>query len=314
MIKLTKSNYEYNATFVVLFTELSKLIISVCIYLYQKSLHQLIQDLKTNKNIFYLYFIPAGLYCLYNNLAFINLRSYDPTTYYLFLQFRVVLTGILFQVILNRYLTPMQWLSLLILTFGCIIKDFGLSVSASSSLSFYDSLFNYSLLLILFQVFCSCFAGVYNEYLLKYVGSEIDIVIQNIYMYIDSILCNILILTLQGRQDDFIIDSKSLKTIFEPLILILVLNNSFCGLITSYFLKNLNSILKTYASALELVMTAILCWIIFSIPIDIFTLISISIVFLSTYLFFKHSTKSDSHQLTNSSSSEKLNHNSNQIV
>lgn len=45
-----------------------------------------------------LYFIPAALYCLYNNLQFVNLSAYDPTTYYLLLQFRVVVTGVIFQV------------------------------------------------------------------------------------------------------------------------------------------------------------------------------------------------------------------------
>lgn len=44
------------------------------------------------------YMVPSALYCLYNNLAFVNLASYDPTTYFLLLQFRVVLTGVIFQV------------------------------------------------------------------------------------------------------------------------------------------------------------------------------------------------------------------------
>jgi hypothetical protein len=45
-----------------------------------------------------LYFVPAFMYCLYNNLAFVNLSAFDPTTYYLLLQFRVVVTGVVFQV------------------------------------------------------------------------------------------------------------------------------------------------------------------------------------------------------------------------
>ena len=45
-----------------------------------------------------LYLVPSFLYCLYNNLAFVNLSTYDPTTYYLLLQFRVVVTGVIFQV------------------------------------------------------------------------------------------------------------------------------------------------------------------------------------------------------------------------
>lgn len=51
-----------------------------------------------HRKVLVLYFVPAFLYCLYNNLAFINLSSFDPTTYYLLMQLRVVVTGVLFQV------------------------------------------------------------------------------------------------------------------------------------------------------------------------------------------------------------------------
>lgn len=44
------------------------------------------------------YMVPSLLYCVYNNLAFVNLLRFDPTTYYLLLQFRVVITGLIFQV------------------------------------------------------------------------------------------------------------------------------------------------------------------------------------------------------------------------
>lgn len=52
----------------------------------------------SSRSVLFLYFIPSALYCLYNNLSFINLSSYDPTTYFLLLQFRVVVTGVIFQV------------------------------------------------------------------------------------------------------------------------------------------------------------------------------------------------------------------------
>ena len=59
----------------------------------------LFKEVIKGKDILLLYFVPAFLYCIYNNLAFVNLSTFDPTTYYLLLQFRVVVTGILFQVI-----------------------------------------------------------------------------------------------------------------------------------------------------------------------------------------------------------------------
>ena len=61
---------------------------------------------------------------MYNNLAFVNLANYDPTTYYLLLQFRVVVTGVTFQFMFRRQLSQMQWLSLAVLTLGCIIKEY----------------------------------------------------------------------------------------------------------------------------------------------------------------------------------------------
>ena len=48
---------------------------------------------------------------------------------------------------------------------------------------------------ILIQVLCSVFAGVYNEYIIKGEGADIHIMIQNVFMYLDSIICNILLLS-----------------------------------------------------------------------------------------------------------------------
>ncbi len=33
-----------------------------------------------------LYFVPAGLYAVYNILTYVNLQYFDPTTYFLLLQ------------------------------------------------------------------------------------------------------------------------------------------------------------------------------------------------------------------------------------
>ena len=45
------------------------------------------------------------------------------------------------------------------------------------------------------QVLCSVFAGVYNEYIIKGAGADIHIMIQNVFMYLDSIFCNIALLS-----------------------------------------------------------------------------------------------------------------------
>ena len=45
-----------------------------------------------------LYFVPAALYCLYNNLSFVSLSYFNPTTYFMFMQIRLLLTGVIYQV------------------------------------------------------------------------------------------------------------------------------------------------------------------------------------------------------------------------
>ena len=71
----------------------------------------------------------------------------------------------------------------------------------------------------------------------------------------------------------------------QPGVLAIVANNAAIGIVTSLFLRNLNSILKTFASALELMFTAVLCWFIFGIAVDVYTVIAIFIVSLATYLY-----------------------------
>jgi len=79
-----------------------------------------------------------------------------------------------------------------------------------------------------------------------------------------------------------------METLLSPLVLVLIANNACIGITTSLFLRNLNSILKTFASALELVFTAVLAFLIFSVPIRPNTWIAISVVSFSVYLYTKN--------------------------
>ncbi|XP_053677357.1 UDP-galactose transporter senju [Anopheles nili] len=312
------NSYSYNTVLVVLLTEALKLVISAGLYCRENSFRSLISRVIEGSNVLLLYFVPAFLYCLYNNLAFINLSTFDPTTYYLLLQLRVVITGVLFQIIFKKYLSRKQWFSLLLLTVGCMLKQWNFSVFSTASQSALqdtvdssersapsdsvgalkegdtDGTFrgknitgfdlSYSALLILVQTVCSCLAGVYNEYLLKKKGSDINIYVQNVFMYLDSIVCNMLILLLQGELIGAF-TSENLREIARFEVLIIMVNNAAIGIITSFFLKYMNSILKTFASALELMFTAILCYLLFAIPIYLNTMLAIFVVSYAIYLY-----------------------------
>lgn len=113
-----------------------------------------------------------------------------------------------------------------------------------------------------------------------------SVLVQNVCLYVDSIICNLALLLLQGNLGQ--VNWEGLTTIVStPLVLAVVINNAAIGIVTSFFLAQLNSILKTFASALELMFTAILCWIIFGIPVYLNTALAITIVTAAIFLYSK---------------------------
>ncbi|BFZ11854.1 hypothetical protein BsWGS_14893 [Bradybaena similaris] len=286
--KSKDNSYSYNTVTVVLLTEVLKLVASTLLFIKDHTVKRLFADIVIHKKVLFLYLIPAAMYCLYNNLQFVNLSAYDPTTYYLLLQFRVVVTGITFQMVFKKQLSRIQWMSLLLLTVGCIIKEIRHDVSSAGTVpAASTSVFDYldiHLFFIMLQVFSSCFAGVYNEFLLKDTGADVHIMMANVFMYINSIVCNVVLLAVRGQLSEAFILSN-LESIVKPRVVAIIINNAAIGIVTSFFLRSLNSILKTFASALELMFTAVLCWFIFGIPVDVFTILAIFIVSVATYIY-----------------------------
>ena len=116
--------------------------------------------------------------------------------------------------------------------------------------------------------------------------------LQNCFMYIDSILCNLILLIVADHQQTNLsaLDkiSQTWKLILsgeQILIVFIILNNAAVGIVTSLFLKSMTSILKTFASALELLFTSLLAWMIFSIPVSFYTFLAIFIVSSAVYLY-----------------------------
>lgn len=107
-------------------------------------------------------------------------------------------------------------------------------------------------------------------------------------MYIDSIICNIMAIILLSTFKINTFSSVSINASLQPKVILIMVNNALVGIITSFFLKALNSILKTFASAIELIFTAVLCWILFGILINTNTIISIAMVSFAVILYSRN--------------------------
>ena len=68
--------------------------------------------------------------------------------------------------------------------------------------------------IIMVQIFCSCFAGVYNEYLLK--SKETNFWVQNTFFYLNSIIINAVVFLCRPNSSSESIASEHLF----PLLLV----------------------------------------------------------------------------------------------
>ena len=93
----------YNATSVVVLTELAKLGLALALYRYYDGTWlQLGRGTVAAWWLLLKYMVPAGLYAVYNNLMYINLTNFDPGTYTLMMQLRILFTGLLYQALFSR--------------------------------------------------------------------------------------------------------------------------------------------------------------------------------------------------------------------
>jgi len=259
---------KYNATSVVLITEAVKLVLALGMYRkYDGGVQQLVSDVLMAPDLLVKYTVPALLYCIYNNLVYVNLSFFDPGTYNVLMQLRIVLTGCIYQVLFGKRLGRNQWLAIVLITLGCVVKESPKLMSSGSLPPAVASAW----LLLATQMLCSVFAGVYNEKLLKGDGgsqAKVGANLQNAYMYLNSILWNVIVLVVNGRLGEAVA-LDNLSVVCSPTILALVAIMSSVGLVTGYFLKVLDSVLKSVASAVEVVLCTLLSALLFGAPLDL---------------------------------------------
>ncbi|OWZ22624.1 Drug/Metabolite Transporter [Phytophthora megakarya] len=240
-----------------------------------------------HRSLLLLYFIPSGLYVVYDVLSYVNLRAFDAATYFLLLQFRLVVTGVLHQMMFSKRLNRNQWVSLGVTTVGCAIKTLGSqdpNAAKSGGHGNGPTLMAYGMLMV--QMLSSTFAGVYNEVLLKKQAS-IPVNLQNVFMYIDSIVCTLamLALGLTGQTAQEALTTANFSVLLSPYVLPMVLIMSVIGVVTSLFLKQLDSIRKAIASALELVFLPLLSAVLFGQPITLYTMAAVCFVGFGVYIY-----------------------------
>lgn len=177
---LSQSNggYKYDYATVPFLAEAFKLAVSGLL-LWRECQNSFPRRMTTEWKSVRLYPIPSIIYLIHNNVQFATLTYVDTSTYQIMGNLKIVTTGILFRLFLQRKLSYLQWMAIVLLAIGTTtsqVKGCGESLC--------ESLFSAPIQGYMLGILSACLsasAGVYTEFLMK--KNNDSLYWQNVQLY-----------------------------------------------------------------------------------------------------------------------------------
>jgi len=202
--------------------------------------------------------VPALCYCLQNVLFFVALSRLSATSYQLWSQSKTLFTALFFVSYLGQVLRKQQWLALCLLTVGVGLVQYqeaaaaGAAAAAVGAASAGSSMFvAVGVAAVLASSVLSGFANVYFEKVIKNPKSDVTIWMRNVQLGLFSLPQAASLMA----ADRAIIAASGPLVGFSPLVWSVVLLKALGGLLVAAVVKYADNVLKTYATAIAIVLT-----------------------------------------------------------
>lgn len=223
--------------------------------------------------------VPALLYCVYNNLIFVNMLNFDLGTYNVLNKANILFTALFSVILLSRKLVTRQWIGLVLLTIGCIAVEVD-----RGRVSFKIASIG-ALLLLGAQCLIASLASIANEKQLK--KEHIDINVGNAYLYLYGIIFNIAFFALSPGTGGSVISilESFLRDITNPQVLLLSSVSAVGGIVTSRIVKFISSIAKSFATSIEMLTLVLISWAFFDTQLTTFFVIGMILVMVAVLLY-----------------------------
>ncbi|KAK4799973.1 hypothetical protein SAY86_025338 [Trapa natans] len=230
--------------------------------------------------------VPAFLYAINNYLKFTMQLYFNPATVKMLSNLKVLVIAVLLKIIMKRRFSIIQWEALALLLIGITVNQLRSVPEGASSIGLPVATVAYVFTGIF--VIVPSLASVFNEYALK---SQYDtsIYLQNLFLYGYGAIFNFLailgITIFQGPSNLNIFEGHSKAT------MLLIFNNAAQGILSSFFFKYADTILKKYSSTVATIFTGIASAILFGHTLTVNFVLGISVVFISMHQFFSTLSK-----------------------
>ncbi|KAA0033127.1 CMP-sialic acid transporter 2 [Cucumis melo var. makuwa] len=230
--------------------------------------------------------VPAFLYAINNYLKFTMQLYFNPATVKMLSNLKVLVIAVLLKVIMRRRFSIIQWEALALLLIGISVNQLRSLPEGAPNLGLTVTMGAYVYTLIFVTV--PSLASVYNEYALK---SQYDtsIYLQNLFLYGYGAIFNFMgilgTVIMKGPSSFDILQGHSKAT------MLLIANNAAQGILSSFFFKYADTILKKYSSTVATIFTGIASAALFGHTLTMNFVLGISIVFISMHQFFSPLSK-----------------------
>lgn len=224
--------------------------------------------------------VPALLYAINNYLKFIMQLYFNPSTVKMLSNLKVLVIAVLLKFIMRRRFSVIQWEALALLLIGISINQLRTAPVGNTAFGLPITAIAYIYTLVFVTV--PSLASVYNEYAMK--SQDTSIYLQNLFLYGYGAIFNFLGILgtaiFQGPENFNILQGHSRATLF------LICNNAAQGVLSSFFFKYADTILKKYSSTVATIFTGLASAAFLGHTLTINFLLGISVVFISMHQFF----------------------------
>ena len=166
----------------VLYTELLKLVVSSAIWFRQRPSLEYTGLERWRALTCVAYAVPAVMFTIQNNLAYVAMSLLDPPTFQLWACWKLIPAGLFARCMLRQRLTRVQWVALVLLALG-------MATTKLTSHGGHGSWRHYQGIGILLINGClSGASGVTNEYLIKLSDPRAPLMFKNMHIYFFCLL------------------------------------------------------------------------------------------------------------------------------
>ncbi|KAK9317581.1 nucleotide-sugar transporter-domain-containing protein [Lipomyces starkeyi] len=314
------SNSRYLASTAVLLNEIIKLGACSAVAVYDRGLQRAWKEVFSNDC--WKLAIPACLYTVQNSLQYVAVSNLDAATFQVTYQLKIITTAAFSVTILHRSLSPMKWMSLVMLTFGIALVQLPHDIVSMVASSFNLSLrlpggsddepgtpkqehhglkgedeMNRTLGLVAVLIACilSGLAGVYFEKVLK--GANASLWVRNVQLSFFSLFPAFFIGILW--KDGAAIAEKGFFFGYNPVVWTAIGFQAGGGIVVALCVNFADNIAKNFATSISILISFIASVYFFDFVVTANFVLGAMLVLIATYLYSKPDRRPSSGETQN---------------